>query len=114
VDNRALLPVFPWVPASVLIVACCWTGYTVSGKPEGCEDMKQYRLPVMISRPSAETENKYMAEVASLPGCRAWGDTPEEALDNVRSVASEFIQSYEAHGQQGPEGVCRGNGRTLT
>ena len=67
--------------------------------------MKQYRLPVIIYQPSEETENKYMAEVTPLVGCRAWGDTPEEALDNVRSVAAEFIQSYKEHGQRLPRAV---------
>ncbi len=67
--------------------------------------MKQYRLPVTMYQPSEETENKYMAEVPILPGCRAWGDTPAEALENLRSVAGEFIQSYRAHGHRLPRSV---------
>jgi predicted RNase H-like HicB family nuclease len=67
--------------------------------------MKQYRLPVTMYQPSEETENKYMAEVPVLPGCRAWGDTPSEALENLRSVAGEFIQSYKAHGHRLPKAV---------
>ena len=67
--------------------------------------MKQYRLPVIIHQPSEETENKYLAEVPVLVGCRAWGDTPEEALDNLRSVASEFIRSYKEHRQALPKAV---------
>jgi predicted RNase H-like HicB family nuclease len=46
-----------------------------------------------------------MAEVTVLPGCRAWGDTPAEALDNLESVAGEFILSYVMHGQPLPEAV---------
>ena len=46
-----------------------------------------------------------MAEVPLLPGCRAWGDTPAEALENLRSVAGEFIQSFREHGEPFPEGV---------
>lgn len=67
--------------------------------------MKQYRLPVIMHQPSDETENKYLAEVPVLPGCRAWGDTPEEALDNLRSVAREFIESFKAHRQRLPKAV---------
>ncbi len=72
----------------------------MEGKP-----MKQYRLPVIMHQPSEETENKYMAEVSILPGCRAWGDTPAEALENLRSVAAEFIQSHKDHGHRLPKAV---------
>ncbi len=64
--------------------------------------MKQYRLPVTMRQPSAGTENKYMAEVPILPGCRAWGDTSAEALGNLRSVASGFILSFKEHGHPVP------------
>jgi predicted RNase H-like HicB family nuclease len=67
--------------------------------------MKQYRLPVTLHQPSQETEFKYMAEVSVLPGCRAWGETPSEALDNLQSVAGEFILSYRKHGHVLPEAV---------
>ena len=56
-------------------------------------------------QPSDETENKYMAEVPLLSGCRAWGDTPEEALEILRSVAAEFIRSFKLRGQRLPRAV---------
>jgi len=67
--------------------------------------MKQYKLPVVMHQPSDDTENRYMAEISLLPGCRAWGDTPAEAIENLRSVASEFIRSYKEHGQKLPRAV---------
>ncbi len=67
--------------------------------------MKQYKLPVIIYQPGEDTENKYMAEVPILPGCRAWGDTPAEVLENLRSVAGEFILSFKEHGQPLPKAV---------
>ncbi len=67
--------------------------------------MKQYRLPVVMHPPSEETENKYMAEVPLLRGCRAWGDTPAEALEIVQDVASKFILSYKKHGHPLPKAV---------
>ena len=69
------------------------------------ELMKQYRLPVTLHEPSQETEFKYMAEVPILPGCRAWGETPSEALDNLQSVAGEFILSYRKHRHRLPKAV---------
>lgn len=67
--------------------------------------MKQYRLPVVMYQPSEETENKYMAEIPLLSGCRAWGDTPGEALEILRSVAAEYIRSYQEHQQHLPKSV---------
>ena len=67
--------------------------------------MKQYKLPVVIYQPSEETEDKFVAEVPLLAGCRAWGDTLDEALENLRSVSGEFIRSYKAHGQRLPKAV---------
>ncbi|MBI2854951.1 MAG: type II toxin-antitoxin system HicB family antitoxin [Chloroflexi bacterium] len=67
--------------------------------------MKQYRLPVTMHQPSTDTENKYMAEVPILPGCRAWGDTPAEALENLHSVAGEFIRSFKEHSNPLPKAV---------
>ena len=55
--------------------------------------------------PGDETEDKYMAEIPLLPGCRAWGNTPAEALEYLQSVATEFILSYKAHGHTLPKAV---------
>lgn len=63
---------------------------------------KQYRLPVVIRAPSEETEDKYLAEIPALPGCRAWGDTPAQAVEYVQSVATAFIESYRERGQTLP------------
>jgi len=67
--------------------------------------MKQYKLPVIMYEPSDKTENKYMAEIPVLPGCRAWGGTPAETLEYLQSVATEFILSYKVHGHALPKAV---------
>ena len=33
-----------------------------------------------------------MAEIPVLPGCRAWGDTPSEAIDIISDLAVDFIR----------------------
>ncbi len=68
--------------------------------------MKHYKLRYVMHDSSEETENKYMAEVPALPGCRAWGDTPEDALDILQSVAAAFIESYIDHGDELPPAVA--------
>ena len=67
--------------------------------------MAQYHLPYRMKGPSEETEDMYMAEIPGLPGCRAWGETPESALDILRSVAAEFIASYAEHGDELPDSI---------
>ena len=67
--------------------------------------MTQYRLPYRMMGPSEDTEDLYMAEVPALQGCRAWGETPEDALANLRSVAAQFIASYEEHGDELPDSI---------
>lgn len=56
-------------------------------------------------QPSEETENKYMVEIPLLHGCRAWGNTPDEAMEILKSVATEFIRSYKEHKQRLPRAV---------
>lgn len=64
--------------------------------------MKLYRLPLVMHEPGDDTEGKYMAEIPALPGCRAWGDSAAEALENLQSVAAAFIESYRDTGDQLP------------
>lgn len=67
--------------------------------------MKLYRLSFVLLEPSDDSGGQYVAEVQSLPGCRAWGDTAAEALENLQSVATAFIESYRDHGDALPEEV---------
>ena len=67
--------------------------------------MRQYKLRCVLHQPSEETEGMFMVEAADLPGCRAWGETQEEAYRHLESVAAEFIASYQEHGDALPEGV---------
>ena len=68
---------------------------------------EKYRLPYTLREPSPETEDMYLAEVPVLPGCRAWGATPEEALRILDSVATEFIASYKSRGDDLPGGIAQ-------
>jgi predicted RNase H-like HicB family nuclease len=71
----------------------------------GAAPLAIYRLDIIISPPSFETEDKYLAEVRSLPGCRAWGDTLQDALNSVESVAAAFISSCRDRGETLPSGI---------
>ena len=44
--------------------------------------MKSYKLQYVLYDPAESTvADKYMDEISELPGCRVWGDTPEDAID---------------------------------
>ena len=68
--------------------------------------MDLYRLRAVLREPSDETEGKYLAEIPDLPGCRAWGDTPAQALESLQSVASAFMASYRDRGDPLPPKVA--------
>ena len=68
--------------------------------------MKHYKLRYVMHDPSEDTEDKYMAEIPALPGCRAWGDTPEDTLDILQSVAAASIDVYIERGYELPRGVA--------
>jgi predicted RNase H-like HicB family nuclease len=55
-----------------------------------------------MHEPGEETEDKFMAEIPTLPGCRAWGDTSAEALENLQSVAAAMIEVYDERGYELP------------
>ena len=68
--------------------------------------MKRYKLAYVMYEPADSTEDdKYMAEIPALPGCRVWGDTPAETLYILEGMAEAFIQSYQERGEPLPAGV---------
>ena len=64
--------------------------------------MKLYKLAFVMHGPGEETEDKFMAEIPALPGCRAWGDTAAQALEHLQIVATAFIESYKEMGDTLP------------
>ena len=67
---------------------------------------KQYRLSYIMYAPCKDTEDMYMAEVPALPGCPAWAETPEEALEILESLAANLIESYLEDGDPLPPEIA--------
>ena len=67
----------------------------------------QYRLSYVMYAPCEDTEDMYMAEVPALPGCRAWGETPDEALWVLEDLAEKFIESYQERGKPLPPEIMQ-------
>src|SRR5947207_7308282 len=65
--------------------------------------MTLYRLSYIVRPPQDDEEpDKFIAEIPLLPGCRAWGDTPAEAVEILQSLAAAFIESSLEHGDPLP------------
>ena len=63
---------------------------------------RYYNLSYVIYSPAESTEpDKYMAEIPDLPGCRAWADTPDEAIETLESLAPAFIELQIERGEDG-------------
>ena len=67
--------------------------------------MNRYKLSYIMYEPSEDTEDKNLAEIPAMPGCRAWGDSPAETLYILEGVAQAHIQSYLEHGHPLPAGI---------
>jgi predicted RNase H-like HicB family nuclease len=63
--------------------------------------VKVYKLPYVVIPPNTgenDEDDKYIAEIPLLPGCRAWGDTPAQAVEYLHSVARAFIEIHREYG----------------
>ncbi len=61
---------------------------------------RYYNLSYVIYSPAESTEpDKYMAEIPDLPGCRAWADTPDEAIEILESLAPAFVELQIERGE---------------
>lgn len=69
--------------------------------------MKIYQLDYVIHEPNESEGWMYLAEVPALQGCMAWGDTPEETLEELRAVAKALIQSRKERGMPLPSPSCQ-------
>lgn len=68
--------------------------------------MKAYKLQFVIYDPSESTEpDKYMAEIPALPGCRVWGDTPDDTIEILQDVAAAIIETRIERGYGLPDEV---------
>lgn len=53
--------------------------------------------------PDPEGEGDYIAEIEELKGCSAFGDTPEEALEEIKTAMQLWIESAKKHGKPIPK-----------
>ena len=74
---------------------------------KGRTKMAVYRLGYQIHDPTDDTDGLYMAEIPVLPGCRAWAETPEAAINILQSVGQAFLAAYKDSGDELPAEVLQ-------
>ena len=65
--------------------------------------MSDYRISVFFS----EEDNGWIAEIPDLPGCSAYGDTPEQAVAEVGIAKSAWLETARSEGKAIPEPTDR-------
>lgn len=64
--------------------------------------MSPLDYPVLVQPLTAEDGGGFLATVPDLPGCMSDGETPEEALTNVRDAILSWIEAAEDLGRAVP------------
>ncbi len=65
--------------------------------------MSDYHITVFFS----EEDNGWIAEVPDLPGCSAYGDTPEQAVAEVGIAKIAWLEAALAEGRTVPDPTDR-------
>jgi predicted RNase H-like HicB family nuclease len=63
--------------------------------------MSKHKYEVIIFW--SEEDSAFIAEVPELPGCAADGQTHSEALANVETIITEWIETAKSLGRNIPE-----------
>jgi len=67
--------------------------------------MKDYHINIFYS----EEDSGYIADIPDLDSCSAFGETAEEALNEVERAKLAWIESARANGKPVPEPVSSGD-----
>ena len=67
--------------------------------------MEVHQLDYVLHEPCEEQAWLYMDEIPELPGCRAWAETANKTLNELSTVAEQFILSYRDRGKALPDGI---------
>jgi antitoxin HicB len=65
--------------------------------------MKRYLIEVFWS----DEDQGYIAVVPDLPGCNAWGATPEEAIREIQDATDAWIEACKKAGDPVPEPAAK-------
>jgi len=70
--------------------------------------MKSYTFKVVLEKDKwpdePDEEAVWRAYIPALPAAHAWGDTPKEALENLKNAVDLIIEDLIERGEAIPEG----------
>lgn len=55
----------------------------------------------------SEEDGGYIATAPDLPGCNAYGETPEEAMHEMKDAMASWMQAWTAMDRPMPEATTR-------
>ena len=67
-----------------------------------------YQLDYVLHEPEESHGWMYRAEIPALQGCRAWGDTPAQTLEELREIARNMLQIRKENGEPLPPEITVG------
>jgi predicted RNA binding protein YcfA (HicA-like mRNA interferase family)/predicted RNase H-like HicB family nuclease len=75
------------------------TGMSVAEFPHSCkeEDVERFAFTVLLE-PDHEEPDRYNERVPALPGCRAYGESVDNALANAREAITGYLAVLLASG----------------
>jgi len=62
--------------------------------------MREYNYTIIFER---EDDGGYHAFCPALSGCHVYGDTYDEAIENIKDAIKLYIESLKAHDEEIPE-----------
>ena len=68
--------------------------------------MDIYQLDYVLHEPEESHGWMYRAEIQALQGCRAWGNTSAETLEELREVAKTILQLRKEKGESLPPEIA--------
>ena len=63
---------------------------------------KTYALAVDFEQ---EDDGSWSVDIPAIPACAAWGDTREEALENLQDLTQAYLEVLLEYGDPLPNGV---------
>ncbi len=64
--------------------------------------MDVHQLDYVLDEPAEDHGLMYWGEAPALPGCAAWGDTPEQTLSDLWGNARIFMETLRDDGKPLP------------
>jgi len=70
--------------------------------------MDIYQLDYVLHEPEESHGWMYRAEIPALQGCRAWGETPAQTLEELREIARTMLLILKENGEPLPPEITAG------